>query len=72
MVIGTLAGTYLFPVLMNPRPLYATAAVLLACNIAYASRPRAAAGKRNPVTLATVQMEVDLLVLTAGCTSPAA
>jgi signal transduction histidine kinase len=76
VVIGTLAGTYIFPVLMDPKPLYATALALLACNIAYAvaargprsGKPprRAAALRASAVTLATVQMEVDLLVLTAA------
>jgi signal transduction histidine kinase len=68
VVIGTLAGTYVFPVLMDPRPLYATALALLVCNIAYAVAARRQRGgkPRSAVTLATVQMEVDLLVLTAA------
>jgi len=32
VAIGTTLGTYLFPVLMDPRPLYASAVVLLVCN----------------------------------------
>jgi signal transduction histidine kinase len=68
VVIGTLVGTYVFPVLMDPKPLYATALVLLLCNIAYAvaAHGRRDSKPRNTVTLATVQMEVDLLVLTAA------
>ena len=68
VVIGTLAGTYVFPVLMDPRPLYATALVLLICNIAYAIAARGPrrGQPRSAVTLATVQMEVDLFVLTAA------
>jgi len=68
VLVGTLVGTYVFPVLSDPNPLYATALALLMCNVAYAV---AAHGQRhgrprNAVTLATVQMEVDLLVLTAA------
>jgi len=67
IVVGTLSGTYLFPVITSPKPLYVTAAVLLACNVGYAIA--AANGRRgrrgSPVTQGTVQMEVDLLVLTA-------
>jgi signal transduction histidine kinase len=67
VVIGTLAGTYLFPVLADPRLLYAAAAVLLACNLAYfvAAGYCGQRGQGGAVTLAMVQMEVDLLVLTA-------
>jgi signal transduction histidine kinase len=67
VVVGTLLGTHLFPILLDSRPLYAAAAVLLVCNLAYVL---AAGGFRrgrqgSPVVLAMVQMEVDLLVLTA-------
>ncbi|MCL5278717.1 MAG: ATP-binding protein [Planctomycetes bacterium] len=68
VVIGTLSGTYIFPVLMDPKPLYATALALLVCNIAYAVAARGPRGghPQSTATLATVQMEVDLLVLTAA------
>jgi len=68
VVIGTLAGTYIFPVLMDPRPLYATALALLICNVAYAiaAHGHRRGEPRSVVTLATVQMEVDLFVLTAA------
>ena len=68
MVIGTLIGTYWFPILADPRPLYGAAAVLLACNLAYlaaAGRGESRQATRAAVTLAMVQMEVDLVVLTA-------
>jgi PAS domain S-box-containing protein len=67
VVVGTLVGTHLFPVLVDTRPLYAAAAILLACNLAYviAAGSSRRGEQRNPVTLAMVQMEVDLLVLTA-------
>jgi signal transduction histidine kinase/PAS domain-containing protein len=67
VAVGTLAGTYVFPVLADPRPLYATAAVLLACNLAYVAAVRRDRrhGPRGTVALAMVQMEMDLLVLTA-------
>ena len=32
-LLGTLSGTYLFPVVVSPRPLYVTAAVLLAFRV---------------------------------------
>jgi signal transduction histidine kinase len=66
VVVGTILGTYLFPVLLDPRPLYATAGALLACNVAYAlAAQRCRESRRNAVVLATVQMEIDLAVLTA-------
>ncbi len=66
VVVGTALGTHLFPMLLDSRPLYATAGVLLACNVAYMIAARHCREKRqNAVALATVQMEVDLLVLTA-------
>lgn len=67
VVVGTLLGTHLFPILLDPRPLYATAAVLLVCNLAYVLAARRVCRGRqgSPVALAMVQMEVDLLVLTA-------
>jgi len=67
IIVGTLSGTFLFPVVTSPDPLYVTAAVLLACNLAYsiaAARSRRR-GRGSPIARATVQMEVDLLVLTA-------
>jgi PAS domain S-box-containing protein len=78
VIVGTLLGTHLFPILLDPRPLYASAAVLLACNVAYllAAGSFRRGRRGSPVTLATVQMEVDLLVLTAvlhfsgGVTNP--
>jgi signal transduction histidine kinase len=67
VVAGTLVGTYLFPILADARVLYAAAGVLLACNLAYfvAARRCGPDRPRNAVALAMVQMEVDLLVLTA-------
>jgi len=67
VVAGTLVGTYLFPILADPRPMYASAAALLVCNVAYAvaAGGRRRVRRRRPVTLAMVQMEIDLLVLTA-------
>jgi len=66
VVVGTVLGTHLFPVLMDPKLLYATAAVLLACNLGYAiAAGRCQGHQRNTIVLATVQMEVDLVVLTA-------
>ncbi len=68
IVVGTLSGTFLFPVIVSPKHLYVTAAVLLACNLGYAiAAATSRRGRRgSPVTQAMVQMEVDLLVLTAA------
>ena len=66
-VAGTAVGTWLFLVLADPRPLYATAGVLLVCNVAYvvAAGRTLRRGHVGHILLATVQMEVDLLILTA-------
>jgi len=71
VVIGTLMGTYLFPMLMDPRPLYATATVLLACNLAYviAAHSDRHSRQRSTATLAMVQMELDLLDRTEQVTT---
>jgi len=67
VVAGALAGTWGFPVLTHSGPLYAVAAVLLACNLLYAVAARRIdrAPQRQKLVLAMVQIEVDLLVLTA-------
>lgn len=78
VVAGTLIGTRIFPVLSDPRPLYGLAGILLLCNVGYLAISRVACrhGRRCHLVLATVQMEVDLLVLTAvlhfsgGVTNP--
>jgi signal transduction histidine kinase len=67
VVGGTLVGTLLFPVLTDPRPLYVAAFVLLACNAAYAIliRRGCAHKQQRCIVMAMLQMEVDLLALTA-------
>lgn len=78
VVAGGLIGTLVFPVLADPRPLWAIAAVLLLCNAGYAIvvSTGCVRGQRRCVAMAMVQMEVDLLVLTAvlhcagGVTNP--
>lgn len=67
VVAGTLVGTLLFPVLVDPRPLYVSAGVLLLCNVVYAILARRTCSDVGGrcITLAMVQMEVDLLALTA-------
>ena len=54
VVAGALVGTYLFPVLSDPRPLYGAAAFLLACNVIYtiAARRTCRGRQRNCVALA--------------------
>lgn len=67
VVVGALAGTWVFPVLEHSGPLYAVAAVLLVCNLLYAvvARRIDRAPQQQKLILAMVQIEVDLLVLTA-------
>jgi signal transduction histidine kinase len=67
VVISAVAGTFVFPVLTSAVPLYVIAAILLACNALYALAARRIdrATKRQRLVLAMVQIEVDLLVLTA-------
>lgn len=67
VVAGALLGTRVFPVLTRPAPLYAVAGFLLACNGAYALAARGIdrATERYRLILAIVQIEIDLLVLTA-------
>ena len=67
VIAGTLLGTYLFPVLTDPRPLYVIAALLLLCNIGYAILVRRDCTRRTRgcIAMAMVQIEVDLLALTA-------
>jgi signal transduction histidine kinase len=78
VLTGTLLGTRVFPVLTDPRPLYVVAAVLLACNVGYAIliRRDCARRQRGCIAMAMLQIEVDLLALTAvlhfagGVTNP--
>ncbi len=67
VVASTSTGTLIFPVLTNGVPLYVVAAFLLACNILYALAARHIdrATHRQRLILAMVQIEIDLLVLTA-------
>ncbi len=67
VVAGALSGAIVFPVLSSPVPLYVVAGMLLVCNIVYASVARRLlrATHRKQLVLAVVQIEVDLLVLTA-------
>jgi len=67
VVGGTLAGTLVFPVLTSSTPLYVVAGILLVCNILYAGAAWHVdrATRRRRLVLAMVQIEMDLLVLTA-------
>jgi len=66
LVVCTLSGTLLFPVLADPRPLYAVAGILLACNFLYAIAAKGIheAPRGRQLVLATTQIEIDLLILT--------
>ncbi|UCD52559.1 MAG: hypothetical protein JSW27_07960 [Phycisphaerales bacterium] len=67
VVVGVLVGTLVFPVLTNATRLYVVAGVLLVCNLLFAVAARRIdrATQRQRLILAMVQIEADLLVLTA-------
>jgi signal transduction histidine kinase len=67
VVAGAMLGTLVFPVLTNSAPLYVVAALLLGCNCVYALAVRGIdrASERRRLILAIVQIEIDLLALTA-------
>jgi signal transduction histidine kinase len=66
IVAGGVIGSVVFPVLMNPVPIYVCAGALLLCNVLYylaATKTGVGAGLKDLV-LAMVQVEVDLVILT--------
>ncbi len=67
VAIGAAIETHVFPVLVSPVSLYVLAALLFACNLTYVAVVRIASrGRRwKHPALVMVQMEVDLIVLTA-------
>ena len=68
IVAATTAGRYVFPVLIATGPVYVCAGVLLACNVFYfwkANRRAESAGRRD-VAFGFIQIEIDLLILTAA------
>ncbi|MBN1359032.1 MAG: hypothetical protein JW993_00490 [Sedimentisphaerales bacterium] len=67
IVAGALIGTHVFPLLANPVPLYSLAGLLFACNLVYVVLARGWRRRRRwkHTVLTMVQMEVDLIVLTA-------
>ena len=67
VVAAALAGNYVFPVLMNPVPIYICAGVLLLCNIFYClvtTRGSSGVGSRD-IMLGMIQVEADIAILTA-------
>ncbi len=67
LVGAGLLGTYAFPVLVNTVPIYTCAGILLLCNVFYfavSTKKTADAGPKD-VVLAMVQVEADLVILTA-------
>ncbi len=69
IVVAVLAGSYVFhyPLLPNASPIYVCAGILLLCNIFYfsvATKKTADAGPKD-VVLAMIQVEADLVILTA-------
>jgi len=66
ILAGTVVGTYVFPVIVSPTPLYLVAGILLLCNLAYVAVVRTCRPDRGWRHLAfvMVQIEVDLLLLT--------
>ena len=67
VVGGAVLGTLVFPVLTHSIPLYVVAGLLLGCNCVYALAARGLdrASERRRLILAVVQIEIDLLALTA-------
>jgi len=67
LIASALLSRFVFPVLASPILIYACAAILLTCNILYflfATKKPENAGPRD-VLLGMIQVEVDLLILTA-------
>jgi len=67
VVTAALVGTFIFPVLTKPGPIYICAGMLLLCNIFYywvATRNTIATGSKD-IVLAMIQVEMDLAILTA-------
>ncbi|MHC4737155.1 MAG: hypothetical protein ACYTDW_22345, partial [Planctomycetota bacterium] len=67
MVAVTLLCSSVYPVLTNPLPIYICAAVLLGSNIVYfvTATKRAKDARPRDLVLGTIQVEADLLILTA-------
>jgi signal transduction histidine kinase len=67
LIASALLGRFVFPVLAAPMLIYACAAVLLTCNILYflAATKKPENPRPRDIVLGMVQVEVDLLVLTA-------
>jgi signal transduction histidine kinase/PAS domain-containing protein len=67
IIASALLGRFVFPVLAAPIWIYACAAVLLSCNILYflAATKKPENPRPRDIVLGMVQVEIDLLVLTA-------
>jgi signal transduction histidine kinase/PAS domain-containing protein len=67
LIISALLGRFVFPVLASPMLIYACAGILLGCNIIYflAATKKSDNPRPRDIILGMVQVEVDLLVLTA-------
>jgi signal transduction histidine kinase len=67
LVASALLGRFVFPVLASPMLIYACAGILLGCNIIYflAATKKSDNPRPGDIILGMVQVEVDLLVLTA-------
>ena len=67
IVVAALVSTYIFPVLVNPVPIYVCAGVLLLCNIFYyliTTEKGFTVGPKD-IVLGMVQVEADIVILTA-------
>lgn len=72
IVAAALLSSYVFPVLASAVPIYIFAGVLLLCNIIYycvATKKPESAGPKETV-LGMLQVEVDLVILTAVSSFP--
>lgn len=66
IVAAALVGRYVFPVLVTAIPIYVLAAALFFSNVFFYFASTRAAGRGGPrdIVLGTVQVEVDLIILT--------
>ncbi|MHC4475472.1 MAG: sensor histidine kinase [Planctomycetota bacterium] len=66
IVAAALVGRYVFPVLVTPIPIYVLAVVLFVSNVFFYLAATREAGRGGPrdIVLGTVQVEVDLIILT--------
>lgn len=67
IILACLMGTHAFQVLPNAIPIYVCAGLLLLSNVLYflAARSRGSRGNRRDILIGMIQVEADLILLTA-------